>query len=365
MHAIRTHQPGKSIYTLFYITFLPLRIAFLLLYYAPPSLREHPQWSYHQAVGRAIFKMLWAYASAVEFRMPKSLEPGPDKERFIVMEPADASAYRDMLHDAAVRPAKIGGMWYPKLYSPTEDAKKPVVLHFHGGGYILGGCRPKEGGWGPDLLAKRLSGLTLCPQYRLAMDAKTGFPAAIQDGLTAYRYLLSKGVAASEIVLSGDSAGGNLAMTLMRYLVEHEEVMPLPRAVLLWSPWLDLAVNFTTLQRNPHFKTDYIPSSFVRWATRAYLGDLPASHPYASPCGNEFATPVPIFLHTCTEELLHDEHIKFAHSMMNIPGNRLKIFPTPLAPHDIFAAGQILGFKHETLTAIDAAFKFISDTVVS
>lgn len=153
----------------------------------------------------------------------------------------------------------------------------------------------------------------------------------------------------------------NLAMNLMRYLVEHEGVMLLPRAVLLWSPWLDLAVNFATFEKNPRFKTDYIISSFVRWATRAYLGDLPANHPYMSPCGNEFATPIPIFLQTCTAEILHDEHMKFVHSMMNISGNRLKLFQSPHAPHDIFAAGQILGFKQETLRAIDAASIFISD----
>lgn len=146
MPFIRTHHPGKGIFTILFIAVLPLRIAFSLLYYGPIFLREHPQWTYHQAVGRALFKMLWAYASAIEFRMSKSLEPGADKQRFIVMEPAEADAYRDILHHAAVRPAKIGGMWYPKLYSPAEDAKKMIILHFHGGGYVLGGCRPNEGG---------------------------------------------------------------------------------------------------------------------------------------------------------------------------------------------------------------------------
>lgn len=361
MQFTRSQQPYKGIYTIFFLTLLPLRVVFTLLYYAPRFFREHPQWTYHQAVARALARTLWDYASAVEFRMSKSLEPGADKERFINMEPAESSAYRDILDDTAVRPAKIGGMWYPKLYSPADDAKKLVVLHFHGGGYVFGGCRPKEGGWGPDLLAKRVSGLTLCPQYRLAVDLKTGFPAAIQDGLTAYQYLLSEGIVPSNIVLSGDSAGGNLAMNLMRYLVEHEGVMPLPRAVLLWSPWLDLAINFAKLEQNPRYKTDYIPSSFARWATRAYLGDLPANHPYVSPCGNEFASPVPIFLHTCTEEILHEDHMKFVHSMMKIPGNRLKLFQSAHAPHDIFGAGQILGFKQETLKAIDAASKFVFD----
>lgn len=193
------------------------------------------------------------------------------------------------------------------------------------------------------------------------VNAKTDFSAAIQNELTAYRYLFSKNVSASEIVLSGDFVDGNLALILMRYLVEHEEVMPLPRAILLWNPWFDLAVNFVTLEKQPHFKTNYIPSSFARWATRVYLKDVSANHPYLSPCENEFATPVPIFLHTCTEEILHDEHMKFSHSIMDLPSNRLKLFQSPRAPHDIFATGQILRFKQEALTAIDAASAFISD----
>lgn len=146
MHFTRTHQPAKGIYTIIFLALLPLRILFTLFYYLPRPLREHPQWTYRQAVSRAIFRMLWVYGSAVEFRTSKSLEPGADKERFITMNPAEESAYRDILKNAEVCPAKIGGMWYPKLYSSAEDAKKVIVLHFHGGGYVIGGCRPKEGG---------------------------------------------------------------------------------------------------------------------------------------------------------------------------------------------------------------------------
>lgn len=307
--------------------------------------------------------MFWAYAAAVEFRMPKSLEPGTDKERFINMEPAESNSYRDILDDSKVRPIKIGGMWYPKPHSPTEDVGKLVILHFHGGAYVLGGCRPKEGGWGPDLLAKRVSGLALCPQYRLAidMDPTTRFPAAIQDGLTAYLFLLSKGISASNIVLSGDSAGGNLAIMLLRYLVEHEEVTPLPRAVLLWSPWVDLALNFSSLEKQPNFKKDYIPSSLGKWGIRAYLGGRSVNHPFVSSLRNEFATKVPIFLHTGTEELLHDDHMKYFQSMNKISDNQLKIYQSLNAPHDIFAAGPILGFEQEALTAMDAASEFLLD----
>jgi acetyl esterase/lipase len=356
--SILTRQPGKGLFTILTIIWTPLKLAFLFLYYLPRSLREHPQWTYHQALGRSVVKMLLVYASAVRFRTQKNLEPGADKERFITMEAAEPKAYRDIIDDSKVRPGTIGGMWYPKLY-PEGDGNL-VVLHFHGGAYVLGGCRPKEGGWGPDMLAKCLAGYSLCPQYRLARDQKTCFPAAIQDGVTAYQYLLSKGVSASNIVLSGDSAGGNLAITLLRYLAEHEGGMSLPRAVFLWSPWLDMGTDISTLEKKSNFSTDYLPTSLVRWATEVYPGRVSLRHPYLSPLGNEFVTKVPIFLHTCTAELLHDDHMKFAKSMKEI-GNRLKLFVTENAPHDIFAGGPILGFAKEAVIAMKAASAFLQE----
>lgn len=71
------------------------------------------------------------------------------------------------------------------------------------------------------------------PQYRLASDSSTRFPAAMQDGLTAYMYLLGQGVSPRDIVLSGDSAGANLVVALVRYLTEEKGFLPLPRVVIV------------------------------------------------------------------------------------------------------------------------------------
>ncbi len=306
--------------------------------------------------------MWWDYATAVKFRPSKTLDPGRDEERFISMEPAKDSAYHSILNDSEVRPMKIGGMWYPKLFSPTEDASKLIAIHFHGGAYVLGGCRPMEGGWGPDVLAKGMSGLSLCPQYRLAVDPQSRFPAAIQDGLTAYAYVLSLGVPASNIVLSGDSAGANLAITLLRYLVEHVEVMPLPRAALLWSPWLGLAAAPETIDKSPNHMTDYVTSALQAWGVGAYARSVPANHRYISPLGNEFAAKVPIFLQTGSAEVMHDDHIQFVRAMEEIPGNQLETYEIKDAPHDVFAAGQILGFEKEAVAATEAVSRFLEKT---
>ncbi|MCJ1376411.1 hypothetical protein MMC20_007653 [Loxospora ochrophaea] len=361
----RTQQPGKALWTIFIIASAPLRIAFLALYYIPPFSRQHPKWTYRQALGKDVFRIWFDYCSAVEHRTSKSLEPGSEKERFVVMEPASTNIYRGILDNPNIRPAKIGGMWYPKLYSPTTNRGKKIAMHFHGGAFVVGGCRPLEGGWGPEVLAKRLSGLAFCPQYRLAVYPNSCFPAALQDGITAYAYLLSLGIPASDIILSGDSAGGNLAIGLVRYLGEHRGVLPEPSAAFLWSPWLNLQVVPGIVDKHRNYQTDYLSDELGYWGVRALTAAGSAvspDSPYLSPLGNEFATKVPVFVQTGSAEVLTDDHVLFSKAMKDVPENRVELYETANAPHDTFAAAHVLGFVKEAKDAAGAACKFLETT---
>jgi len=138
----RARQPGKGIWTTLFILYGPSRLAFLLLYFIPRYLRPHPQWTYHQAVGNAILKLWFSFASTIEFRTAISLEPGSEKERFVVMSPTDPEFYSNVASDKWIEPVPIGGMWYPKRYKSGVDTNKKIVLHFHGGAYVLGSVRP-------------------------------------------------------------------------------------------------------------------------------------------------------------------------------------------------------------------------------
>ena len=360
MKSIYARQPGKAVWTTFFILSAPLRLAFLLVYYIPKALRQHSQWTYHQAFGVTLLKIWFDYASAVEFRTTSSLEPGAERERFVVMKPATSDLYRGILQDPEIKPATIGGMWYPKLYDSTEDKAKTVVLHFHGGAYVLGGCRPKEGGWGPEVLAKSISGLVFCPQYRLASNPDGRFPAALQDAVTSYQYLLEHGIPASQIVLSGDSAGGNLVVVMLRYLVDHKGVLPDPLAALLWSPWLDVAADPHSVDRHRNTKSDYLTSPLVKWAQRSYVPSfMEANHPYITPLNNEFSTNVAMFMQCGTAEALYDEQRSFMKNMRDIPGNKIEFLEIANAPHNTFLGGAILGFAKEARDAADAARKFL------
>jgi acetyl esterase/lipase len=126
----------------------------------------------------------------------------------VVPNPAPKEFYREVLEDPEIKPAVIGGMWYntPYVAGKHEVQGRRVVLHFHGGAYVVGGYRPKEGGiWGPGNLAKRFGAFVFCPQYRLSSLPNGRFPAALQDAVTSYKFLLDLGIPASSIILSGDS----------------------------------------------------------------------------------------------------------------------------------------------------------------
>jgi acetyl esterase/lipase len=364
--SLLTRQPGKGLWTFATLVVLPAHLLFLLLYNVPHFLRANPKWTYHQAVGKAVFALWWRYASVVEYHPTKTLEPGADGARFIVMQPATSDIYRGILAaDPVVRPVPIGGMWYPRPYDPDIDADKKIAVHFHGGAYVLGGCRPMEGGWGPDVLARQLSGLVLQPQYRLAMNTGSRFPAAIQDGLTAYAYLLAQGVAPSNIVLSGESAGGNLVAVVLWFLAEYDTTLPRLRAALLWSPWLDLTLSPDALEAHRNAATDYLSGKLVEWAVRMYVPPyVGAGHGYISPLRNEFATQVPIFLQTGSSEVLHDDHITFVERMRGVGGNNVELMEIRDAPHDTFGAGMVLGFASQAEDAAAKAARFVEDVEV-
>ncbi|PQE32438.1 alpha beta hydrolase fold-3 domain containing protein [Rutstroemia sp. NJR-2017a WRK4] len=238
-----------------------------------------------------------------------------------------------------------------------------VVIHFHGGAYVLGGARQMESGWGPEVLSKRMGCPVLQVQYRLAIEPNSCFPAAVQDGITAYNYVLKTlGVKPENFVLSGESAGGNLVLAMLRYLSTYcKGILPLPRAGLCWSPWLDMTVDTKALDKHPSVTTDYVFGSLIAWAKRCYIPtDLSPGHPYLSPLGNEFDCPVPIFVQTGTAEVLYEDHVLFAERMKE-KGCKIELLEIENAPHDTFGAGIILGFAKEAENAADQAAKFVRE----
>jgi hypothetical protein len=132
-----------------------------------------------------------------------------------------------------VESVKVDGIPAEWIYPPGADAER-AVLFLHGGAYILGSLKSHR-----DLVARlsRAAGVrSLLTDYRLAPEHV--FPAALDDALTAYRWLLARGTRPRHIVLAGDSAGGGLALALLESL--RDETLPMSAGAVLLSPWTDL-----------------------------------------------------------------------------------------------------------------------------
>lgn len=135
--------------------------------------------------------------------------------------------------DVVVEPFDLDGI-HAEWITPSDADSNKVVLHLHGGGYVTGGINSHQAMC--VLMAQTLKLKVLLPEYRLAPEHP--FPAALDDALKTYRWLLAQGCKSSNIIVSGDSAGGGLALATVLSLRDNKE--PLPAVVTCVSPLADL-----------------------------------------------------------------------------------------------------------------------------
>ncbi|EPQ27414.1 uncharacterized protein PFL1_04952 [Pseudozyma flocculosa PF-1] len=187
---------------------------------------------------------------------------------------------------------------------------------------------------------------TFSLDYRLCVPGKPqagSYPAALLDALAGYRYLIEDlGFHPEDVIVAGDSAGGNLGIALCRYL-RDEKVMPMPGSLLLMSPWADCSRShsgptgapnlMSTAHRN--IKSDIISPclAFRNTAVSAFLGELPARETYRNPYLSSISLQLPphkggkgpfwgfegfpkrIYITTGSAEISYDQHLTLAHRM--------------------------------------------------
>jgi acetyl esterase/lipase len=164
----------------------------------------------------------------------------------------------------------LGAEWF----SP-EGAGEGVLLYFHGGAYVWGSSDTHA-----DLVSRlaRDAGVrALVPNYRLAPEHPC--PAAHEDAEAAYRWLLERGVAPSRVVVGGDSAGGNLALSLLVRV--RAAGLPMPGGAALLCPWVDLGGKGGSMEANLRY--DWISSAAIGPWVRAYHPHGSLSDPIVSP----------------------------------------------------------------------------------
>ena len=180
-----------------------------------------------------------------------------------------------------------------------------VLIYLHGGAYVLGSPSTHRA------LAARIGEATglpaFVPDYRLAPEHP--FPAAVDDAVAAYRWLIANGTAPNRIVIAGDSAGGGLTAATLLALRDAGD--PMPCAAVMISPWTDLAATGESLTTRQN-ADPMIYSHKISESAELYLGDADATTPLASPLYGDMAGLPPTLIHVGTAEVLFDDSTRMA-----------------------------------------------------
>ena len=183
--------------------------------------------------------------------------------------------------------------WLIPCGSPGDSA----LLYLHGGGFVFG-VTPQHIAMVAQL-ARRMGIRALMVDYRLAPDHP--FPAALDDCVTAYRWLLRQGIAQHKVAVAGDSAGGNLTLTTMMKLRDGGE--PLPAAAACLSPVADL----TGRHSNSQVKDPLLPPRALKYYNTSYVGNADPRDPLISPAYGDWRGLPPLLVHAGEEEILLDD----------------------------------------------------------
>ncbi len=179
--------------------------------------------------------------------------------------------------------------------TPDNVSSPSLILYLHGGGWTLGWYQSHR--WLVANLCHAAGCRALAVDYRLAPE--NPFPAALDDCLAVYRWLLKSGTPAEQIVVAGDSAGGNLTLTTLMVLRDAGD--PLPAAAVCICPMTDLA---GTGQSFHTHKDALLTTELALFFARQYFGDQNPRLPLISPHYGDLSGLPPLLIHAGEDEIL-------------------------------------------------------------
>ena len=195
-----------------------------------------------------------------------------------------------------------------KLLSLKENPNQDhVILQLHGGGY-MGAVRNAYYVFAGLYNEVSRGCNVLTPDYRVAPEHP--YPAALEDAVASYQWLLDKGYYGEQIIVAGDSAGGGLAMALCMYLKDHK--MPMPGGIVAMSPWTDLTASGesyeTNYEKDPLFGNTRESLIYVN----DYAGDHDKMDCYISPLFGDFRGFPPMLIQVGSLEMLLSDSVSVA-----------------------------------------------------
>lgn len=196
-----------------------------------------------------------------------------------------------------IKSVLIGDMEGEWISVNRGHMKKYVILYCHGGGYSTGSSLYAR--TLTTKLAESTSMDVLCFDYRLAPE--NPYPAACEDAMKAWDYLMLLGYGARDVIVAGDSAGGNLALSLVLKLKEQERLFP--RGLVLFSPWSDLTssgkTHITRAEVDPVLNAEYLERMIEN-----YVKDEALGNPLISPLFGDFTGFPPVYIQVGDNEIL-------------------------------------------------------------
>ena len=254
--------------------------------------------------------------------------------------------------DVLLTPGELGGV--PVIFIDIDGvAPRGTIFHLHGGGFAVGSARGSVGL--ASNLARKTGMRAVSVEYRLAPE--NPYPAALHDATAAYRALLNQ-VGPQHIIVSGESAGGNLAIELL--IAGKPESLPMPAGAVLFSPMTDLTVSgasfITKAADDPS-----ISSEAIRTRVNDYLGGVAATDPLVSPIFADLSGLPPLLIQVGSHEVLLDDATRLA-AKAAADDVTVMLDVTPDVPH-VFQA--FAGILDEGNAALDRAAGFIGDHLIA
>lgn len=258
-----------------------------------------------------------------------------------------------------VSPVRIPGLpegalaeWIHPVGTPhTPSASERAIFFTHGGGYVTGDCEDHRMHVAKFVQATGAGALLY--DYRLAPEHP--FPAAMEDTLTAYRWLLDQEVEPSNIVIVGESAGGGLCLASL--LAIRDEGLALPAAGVALSPWLDLTCSSPSFITNSR-RDISTPGSWFTWNSY-YVGGNDPRNPWISPVYGDLNGLPPFLIEVGDHEIMLDDSIRFTEkakaagvdATLHVWEGMVHCFPllAPMFPEAVQAWDEVIAYIRKQL----------------
>lgn len=250
-----------------------------------------------------------------------------------------------------VRFQKTSDPGVPSEWIELSGSESGIILYLHGGAYALGSINSHR-----ELISRVVKATNckaLAVNYRLTPE--NPFPAALEDSINAYEWLLKKGYPPSQICIAGDSAGGGLAISTLLALLEKR--IPLPASAFCFSPWFDLTLSGNSIIENKNVDP-ILSGEVLKKYVNYYIGDHQPTEPLISPLFADQKGLPPILIHSGKNEILLDDSVRFYEKARNAG-----VDVTLTIWDDMFHVFQLFSFLPATKESIQQVSVFVSQLI--